>query len=319
MKLWMVVCLLPSLCLAQPDFRADVRLVNVSFSVRDSRGSLVTGLTRDDFELLEDGVPQKIAFFARSQDVPLTLGLVVDISGSQGSFLKPHEKDLRTFLHAALAPQDRAFLVCFANHIRLVADYSKPDRDLAAALMGFDRLRDVTEYPELGPKEIRTAGTAFYDAIYYATVQMLANAEGGRKALVIFSDGEDNSSAHHMLDAIETAQTNNVLLFCVRYTEVHNQRPNARNKYGASVMARIARETGGVDYDARERALAEDFKEIGDQLRSAYDLGFHSSHPASDDTFHKISIRPKDTSLTVRAKTGYYAPGKSSSLNGHFN
>jgi len=252
-------------------------------------------------------VPQKIAFFARSEDVPLTLGLVVDISGSQGSFLKPHERDLRTFLHTALAPPDRSFLLCFANHIRLVADYSTPDRDLAAALMGFDRLKDVSEYPELGPKEIRTAGTAFYDAVYYATVQMLANTEGRRKALVIFSDGEDNSSAHHMLDAIEAAQTANVLLFCVRYTEVHNQRLTSRNKYGMSVMARIAKETGAADFDAREQGLAENFKAIGEQLRSAYELGYHSTNSADDDTFHKISIRAKDASLTVKAKTGYYA------------
>jgi Ca-activated chloride channel family protein len=307
MKLWMAACLIPSVCFGQAAYRADVHLVNISFSVRDSQGKLVTHLTQDDVEVLEDGVPQKIAFFARSEDVPLTLGLVVDISGSQGSFLKPHEKDLRTFLHAALAPNDRAFLLCFANHLRLVADYSKPDRDLAAALAGFDRLKDVSAYPELGPKEIRTEGTAFYDAIYYATVQMLANAEGGRKALIVFSDGEDNSSAHHMLDAIEAAQTDNVLLFCVRYTEIKNDRLTARNKYGMSVMARIAKETGGADFDAREKGLAEDFKEIGEQLRSAYELAYHSTNTASDDTFHKISIRPKDASLTVRAKTGYYA------------
>src|ERR1017187_3935869 len=307
MKLWTVVCLIPSLCLGQTAFRADVHLINVGFSVRDSPGKFITNLTQDDFEVLEDGVPQKIAFFARSVDVPLTLGLVVDISGSQGSFLKPHEKDLRTFLRAALTPKDRAFLMCFGNHLRLVADYSTPERDLAAALAGFDRAKDVSAYPELGPKEIRTAGTAFYDAIYYASVQMLANAEGGRKALIIFSDGEDNSSAHHMLDAIEAAQTDNVLLFCVRYTEIRNDRLTARNKYGASVMARIARETGGADYDAREKGLVENFKEIGEQLRSAYELGYHSSNTSTGDTFHKISIRVKDASLTVRAKTGYYA------------
>jgi Ca-activated chloride channel homolog len=310
MKLGMAACLIPSLCLCQTAFRTDVHLVNLGFSVRGSQGKMVTGLTKDDFEVLEDGAPQKIAFFAPSQDVPLTLGLVVDISGSQGSFLKPHEKDLRTFLHAALAPNDRAFLLCFGNHLRLVADYSTPDRDLAAALMGFDRLKDVSAYPELGPKEIRTAGTAFYDAIYYATVQMLANTEGGRRALIVFSDGEDNSSAHHMLDAIEAAQSNDVLLFCVRYTEVKNQRLNARNKYGTSVMARIAKETGGADFDAREKGLAENFQQIGEQLRSAYELAYHSSNTSADDTFHKISIRAKDASLTVRAKTGYYARGR---------
>jgi len=306
----MAACLIPSICLGQPAYRADVHLINIGFSVRDAQGKLVTDLTRDDFEVLEDGVPQKIAFFARSEDVPLTLGLVVDVSGSQGSFLKPHEKDLRTFLRAALAPKDRAFLLCFGNHLRLVADYSTPGRDLAQALAGFDHVKDATAYPELGPKEIRTAGTAFYDAIYYSSVQMLANTEGGRRALIVFSDGEDNSSGHHMLDAIEAAQTNNVLLFCVRYTEVKNERLNARNKYGMSVMARIAKETGGADFDAREKGLAENFKEIGEQLRSAYELAYHSSNTASDDTFHKISIRAKDASLTVRAKTGYYARGR---------
>jgi Ca-activated chloride channel family protein len=307
MKSWTTLALIPAFCFAQPAFRTDVHLVNVGFSVRDSQGKFITNLTQDDFEVLEDGVPQKIAFFAKSVDVPLTMGLLVDLSGSQGSFLKPHEKDLRVFLHTALAPKDRAFLLGFGNHLRLIADYSTPDRDLAAALAGYQRLNDTSAYPELGPKEIRTAGTAFYDAIYYASTQMLANAEGGRKALLIFSDGEDNSSSHHMLDAIEAAQSNNVLLFCVRYTEVRDHRLNSRNKYGTSVMARVAKETGGADYDAQEKGLVENFKQIGEQLRSAYELGYHSTAPAIDDTFHKISIRAKDPGLTVRAKTGYYA------------
>jgi Ca-activated chloride channel family protein len=310
MKLWSLIaalCLVAVLGFAQAEFRTDVHLINIGFSVRDSQGKLVTNLTQDDFEVLEDGVAQKISFFARSADVPLTLGLIVDMSGSQGSFLKPHQRDLHTFLQTALGARDRAFLLCFGNHLRLVADYSTPERDLARALAGYEQVKDTSAYPELGPKEIRTAGTAFYDAIYYSSIQMLAKVEARRKALIIFSDGEDNSSAHHMLDAIEAAQTNDVLLFCVRYTQIENHRLNSRNKYGTSVMARIAKETGGADYDAREKGLAENFKQIGEQLRSAYELGYHSSNPALDDTFHKISIRPKDPALTVRAKTGYYA------------
>jgi Ca-activated chloride channel homolog len=306
-RFWAAVLLFPSLCLGQAQFRADVHLVNVGFSVRDGGGKLVTSLTQDDFEVYEDGVRQNIAFFARSVDVPLTLGLVVDVSGSQGSFLRPHEKDLRTFLRTALTPKDRAFLLCFGNRLRLVADYSSPERDLASALTRFDRIKDPSEYPELGPREIRLAGTAFYDAIYYSSVQMLANTEGRRKALVIFSDGEDNSSAHHMMDAIEAAETTDALLFCVRYTEIQNQRLTSRNKYGISVMARIAKETGGADFDAQGRGLAEDFRQIGEQLRSAYELAYHSTNTSADDTFHKILIRPKDANLTVRAKTGYYA------------
>jgi Ca-activated chloride channel homolog len=302
-----IVLALLAPCGAQTQFRADVRLVSVGFSVRDSQARFVTTLGADDFEVTEDGVPQKISFFARSVDVPLTLGLVVDISGSQASFVRAHEKDLKSFLHAALGARDRAFLMCFANRLRLVTDFSPPGKDLGAALEGFIDAKSKSLYPELGPDEIRTAGTAFYDAVYYSTTQMLARSEGQRKALVIFSDGEDNSSAHHMLDVIEAAQFNNVLLFPVRYTEIRDHRLSARNKYGTSVMARIAKETGGADFDAREISLQEDFRQIGEQLRSAYELSYHSSNPSMDDTFHKIVIRPRQPGLTLRAKSGYYA------------
>jgi Ca-activated chloride channel family protein len=91
---------------------------------------------------------------------------------------------------------------------------------------------------------------------------------------------------------------------------MRNQRLTSRNKYGASVMTRIAAETGGADFDAREKSLASDFEQIGEQLRSAYELAYHSSNTSGADTFHKISIRPKDASLTVRAKTGYYTRGQ---------
>lgn len=295
-------------CLAQ--FRSEVHLVNVAFSVRDPQGRLVTTLTQDDIEIVEDGVPQKIAFFARSQDVPLNLGLVVDISGSQGAFVKQHHQDVRKFLSEVLRDQDRAFLVCFANNPRLVSSFSSSGKKLVDALEGFQQLRDKSPFPMLGFPELRTGGTSFYDAIYYSSVQMLASIENGRRALVIFSDGEDNSSAHHEMDAIEAAQSNDVLLFPIRYTEVRNGRPNARNKYGTSIMERIARETGGADFDAQARELADHFKEIGDQLRLAYEVGYHSSNPVSDDSFHKLKVRLREglpPGLTVRSKTGYYA------------
>jgi Ca-activated chloride channel homolog len=306
MKLWPAALLLTTLGLAQTSFRTDVHLINVGFSVRDPQGKFLTSLTQDDFEILEDGVPQKIAFFAKSADVPLTLGLVGDMSGSQGKFLKEHEKDLRNFLRAALAPKDQAFLLAFRNQLRLVTDFSTPDRDLAKALEGYRHLKDTSAYPELGPVEIRTGGTALFDAIYYSSVQMLARTESSRRALIVFSDGEDNSSAHHELEAIEAAQSNNATLFCVRYTESEG-RLNSRNKYGASIMARMALETGGTDYDAQAKGLDEHFKAIGEQLHSSYELGYHSTDTKVDDTFHKITIRAKDPNLTVRAKTGYYA------------
>jgi len=305
MKGWLVL-LLPAMCAAQATFRTDVRLVNVSFSVRDGGGRLVEHLTQDDFEVLEDGAPQKMAFFARSTDVPLSLGLVVDLSGSQASFVKAHQKDLRIFLDRVLTTQDRALLVCFGNAPRVITEFTASGKELVAALEGYQGVRDRGMYPLLGPPEIRVGGSAVYDGIYHTVNQMLAPVERGRKALVIFSDGEDNASAHHMLDVIEVAQNHNVLLFGIRYTEVHNGRFNSRYKYGTSVMERIARETGGADFDAREKDLAEHFKQIGDQLRSAYELGYHSTNPG-DSTFHKLTIRVKQPGLTVRAKTGYYS------------
>src|SRR5258708_37311428 len=108
MKLPVMVCLaaiaVPLVCAPQDPapIRVDVSLVNVGFSVRDEKGNLVTNLTQDDFEITEDGVPQKISFFARSTDVPLTLGLIMDVSGSQQSFVNPHHNDLQAVLKTVL-------------------------------------------------------------------------------------------------------------------------------------------------------------------------------------------------------------------------
>ena len=312
MKLPPVVCLavlaLPLVCPAQAPapIRVEVSLVNVGFSVRDQKGNLVTNLAQDDFEITEDGVPQKISFFARSIDVPLTLGLIMDVSGSQQSFIKPHHNDLQTFLKTVLQPQDRAFLVCFGNNLRLMSDHSNSARELVDSLREFERGKRIDDFPIIGPREHRVLGTAFYDAIFYSSTQMMQNIERGRRALIIFSDGEDNSSAHHMMEAIEAAQANDVLLFTIRYTETRDGRLNARNKYGISIMERIARETGGADFDGTGKGLLNGFRQIDEQLRSSFELAYHTNNPPGDKTFHKIVVKPKQPGLTVRAKTGYY-------------
>jgi VWFA-related protein len=306
----LVVCLLwCGAALAQDlaPIHVDVGLVNLGFSVRDASGRLVTDLTREEIEIAEDGVPQKISFFARSTDVPLNLGLVMDVSGSQESFLKPHLKDLQAFLKNVLRPQDRAYLMAFGNRLTLVRDYTSSANDLAGALDYYQHSRNRGEYPIVGPRETRVLGTAFYDAVYYGSTQMMQNIDRGRRALILFSDGEDNSSAHHMLEAIEAAQANDVLLFAIRYTDAHNGQLNARNRYGKGVMERLARETGGADFDAQEGGLVESFRQIGETLRSSYELAYHTTNPPGDKTFHKIAIRVKREGVTVRAKTGYFS------------
>lgn len=310
MKLWVLVCLLlGSVAAAQEpaSIRVDVGLVNVGFSVRDAAGKLITDLTRDDVEITEDGMAQKISFFARSADVPLNLGLVMDMSGSQHAFLKPHMHDVQSFLKSVLRTQDKAYLMAFGNRLTLVSDYTGSAKLLMESLEEYRNPKSRIEYPSVGPRELRREGTAFYDAVFYGSTLMMQNIERGRRAVIIFSDGEDNSSAHHMLDAIEAAQANDVQLYCIRYTEdARDGRLTARNKYGTSVMARIARETGGADFDGRGKGLVDSFREIGEQLRSGYELGYHTSNPPGDQTFHKITVRVKRPGAVVRAKTGYF-------------
>jgi Ca-activated chloride channel family protein len=284
--------------------RVNVNLVNVAFSVRDAGGSLIDNLTSDDFEVVEDAAPQKIAFFAKSIDVPLTLGLIVDASGSQDHFTRKHDQDLQVFLNDVLGPRDRAFLVGFGNHIRLVCDFSRSGQQMMGAWKAYNK--DTQRFPELGPNEKRDLGTAFYDSIYYPATEKLAN-ESGRRALLLFSDGEDNSSSHDMMTAIETAQSANVLIFAIRYTEKEHGKLTARNQYGIRVMDRIAKETGGMHIDAEQTDPHTYFRRIADELRTSYELGYYPTNERKDDAFRKVVVRAKRTGLVVRSKTGYFS------------
>jgi Ca-activated chloride channel family protein len=287
-----------------PPLRVDVRLVNISFSARDGSGRLDASLGKSDVEAFDDGVPVKVAFFAKGTELPLSLGLLVDASGSQEKFFKRHQRDLEKFLASVLRPADRAFLVCFGNHLRLASDFSSSAADIGDAIRRFDH--DRGRVPEIGPRESRERGTAFYDAIYYATMDKLAGTENDRRALIILSDGEDNSSERNLLDAIEAAQRENVLVYAIRYTGSPHGSLTARNKYGIRVMQRIARETGGADFDAQQTDLNEAFRHIGEELRSSYEIGYYPATPG-DGTFHKLVVRCARPGITIRTKTGYFA------------
>ena len=295
---------LSSTAAAQNVFHVSVNLVNLGFVARDSQGKLVPNLTADDIELFEDAVPQKIHSFAKSTDLPLTLALIVDASGSQDHFGKQHQKDVEVFLKEVLRPQDRVFLVCFGNHLRLVSDYTNSPEQV---LENYERYSKGKEkFPEIGPKEDRDLGTAFYDSIYYAVTEKLAQAEG-RKAILMFSDGEDNSSSHNMMTTIETAQAENVPVYTIRYTETKRGKLTARNKYGISVMDRIAKETGGLHINAEKTDPQTYFAQISEELRTSYDIGYYPTNKAKDDSFRKVVIRPKIEGVTIRAKTGYFS------------
>jgi Ca-activated chloride channel family protein len=288
----------------QEPIRVKVNLVSVAFVARDANGALVNNLTQEDVEVLEDAIPQKIAFFSRSADVPLTLGVVVDASGSQDHFSKQHKNDLEVFFKDVLGPKDRVFLVGFGNHIRLVSDFSQSGEDLLEQWKQYQK--STGRFPELGPREDRDLGTAFYDSIYYSVTEKLAQ-ENGRRAILLFSDGEDNSSSHNMMTAIETAQSENVVVYAIRYTDKEHGKLTARNKYGTSVMDRVARETGGAHIDAEMTDAHVYFRQIAEELRTSYELGYYPTDPLKDDSFRKIVIKSKREGIKVRAKTGYFS------------
>src|SRR5215467_1013568 len=155
-----------------PAIHSKVNLVNVAFTARDSLGALLSTLTANDVQIFEDGAEQKIAYFAKSSDVPLTLGLIVDASSSQERFSKQHEKDLAVFLKNVLGPKDRAFLLCFGNHLRLVSDFTQSGPEMMEFLKRYEK--DSGDFPEIGEKEKRDLGTAFYDSLFYSIAEKLA-------------------------------------------------------------------------------------------------------------------------------------------------
>lgn len=292
-----------------PTFKNEVHLIDFTFSVRSENGTLAGGLTRDDFQITEDGVPQKIAFFGRENDLPLTLGLIVDVSDSQSKFIKRHHKDIGKFLSTVLGPNDEAFTICFGNHLRLTNDASSSIPEIMDGLQRFDK--GDRNFPELAAEDKREAqsggGTALYDAIYYSVQQKLAGTSGRRRALILFTDGEENASAHDLLDAIGGAQDADTLIYAIRYTEGSERKLTPHSRQGIAALHHLSSETGGSDFDALHTDMSEAFELIAQELRSLYSVGYHSTHRVRDGAFHKVVITTTDPSYKVRARTGYYA------------
>jgi Ca-activated chloride channel family protein len=292
-----------------PVFQSETHLIDSTVSVHDAQGGLVLDLKQDDLAVIEDGVPQTIQFFSRAEQLPLSIGLIIDSSGSQEKFIKEHEHDIAQFLRQTLAPEDKAFAVCFGNHLRLVSDWTSgsPSDQVAilAALHSFDK--GNLDFPEIGPKVDRDLGTALNDAVFYGTTEKMAGIERRRKVLVVFSDGEENSSEHDLIDAIEAAQDANVLVYAIRYTELSHGKMNARDRYGMRELDHLTAQTGGKTYDAHAMKVSQAFAEISGELRSLYAVAYHSTNAAHDGTFRKVVIQAKRPGIVLRARAGYYA------------
>jgi Ca-activated chloride channel homolog len=267
-----------------------VNLVSDLFTVTNKKGRLIPNLTRDDFEVYEDGTPQKIALFGQQANLPLRIGILIDTSNSVRPRLEFEKDSAIDFLNAVLRPgHDQVYLVSFDVEPVLLADYTDD----------VDKLSDAIRSLAAG------GGTGLFDALYYACQQKMMhfppNPPYIRRVLIILSDGEDNESQHSMEEALAMAQRAEAIMYCISTNR------SGITERGDKVLKYFAKQTGGNAFFPFEASdLAGAFKSIAIELRSQYYLAYYSN--AHDGAFHHIRIKPLEKGLRIEAKAGYFAP-----------
>jgi VWFA-related protein len=292
-------------------FKAEVNVVNLFYNVKDKHGMLIPGLTKNDFEVFEDGKPQTIKYFSAESNQPLTLGIMIDTSASQTRVLDIEQEACVQFLKAVLRDKDLAFVINFDVDVDLDQDFTNNIRDLAHALNKMQINAGMGGGPPGlggGPVPTTPRGTLLYDAIYLGADEKLKN-EVGRKAMIIFTDGEDQGSRLRIQDAIEAAQKADTICYVILIAD--------RGFYGGfgysgdSEMHKLAEATGGrlIEVGNKQDKLKSAFDQIQNELRSQYNIGYSPSNNKLDGTYRKIQIKTKGD-YKVQARQGYYAIAK---------
>jgi VWFA-related protein len=289
--------------------KVNVRVVQLFFNVKDKKGALIPNQTKDDFDIFEDGKPQTIKYFAAESNLPLTLGILIDSSGSQMRVLEMEKEVGGGFLSQILRPNDEAFVIGFDVNVDLLQDFTNDVRRLKA---GLNKARINTGggggIPGLGGGPIPTSnprGTLLYDAVYLAAHDELSH-EVGRKAMILLTDGEDQGSQLRIQDAIEAAQKSDSICYVLLIAD--------RGFYGGfgysgdSAMKKLANETGGrvIEVGNKFDKLRDAFDEIARELRSQYNIGYTPTNSKLDGTFRKIELHSKQ-GYKIQSRTGYYA------------
>jgi VWFA-related protein len=306
----------PALLRAQQGlkFAVEVKVVNVLATVRNKRQEIVRDLAREDFILEEDGRAQTIRYFSQESDLPLTLGLVVDTSGSQWQLLDAERAASRRFLEQVLREEiDRAFVMRFDRDVDLLGDLSSSRAALQAALDQLDASDTPgwrAHHPSV-PPAYRFWRTALYDAVAVASRDLLMK-QPGRKALVVLSDGVDNVSAAKPEEAIRSAQMADALVYSILYADplaYSGRGINPRNR-GVEVLRRLSKETGGSYFEiGRTQRLDKVFGQIERELRSEYSLGYISDRVDTAPQYRKIRLSTRRDGLLVQARDGYFVSG----------
>jgi VWFA-related protein len=297
----------------EPVIKVDVSIVNILCSVHNKSNGLVGNLEKKDFQILEDGKAQEIKYFTRETDLPLTIGLLVDTSGSQERLLEPERRAASQFFSKVLRPKDLAFLMQFGAEAELLQDDTSSPKLL---MEGLRQLHMSVPVGGLHPGPVPTrqsqAGTILFDAVYLAADEKL-KGEVGRKAMVLITDGVDTGSRYSIAKAIEAAQKADSIIYSIDYED--------RAAYGGGFgtislgggggerdLGRMSNETGGRVFKVdRKNSLDDIFREIQEEMRSQYAIGYTSTNPKKDGSYRKIEIKVGEKDYKVQARKGYYA------------
>ena len=294
--------------------KLNVNLVDVFFTVKDKQGNLVPHLTRDDCTVLEDKQPQKLKSFVAETNQPLTLGILLDTSGSQQRVLSLEQEVGSQFLERVLRKMDEAFLLSFDVNVDLLQDYTNSPRLLTRAMnkaeINTAGGNGAAGIPGAGggtvPVYGTPKGTLLYDAVYLASNEKL-NQETGRKAMILLTDGEDEGSRYKISEAIAAAQRSNAIVYVILIAD--------RGFYGGlgysgfSAMKKMTEETGGrlIDVGNNGKKLEAAFQQIEDELRTQYVASYTPSNTKLDGTFRRLSVECRGDGLKVQTRKGYFA------------
>ena len=273
--------------------KVDVSVVNVLCTVHDKRGKLVKDLRREDFQVFENGRRQEIRYFASDTDLPLTVALLVDVSGSVRDFVDKEKGAALQFLESVLKPTDHALLLGFSSTIVLWQDFTSSRDFLRMALA---RLRPIPFHglPAEGPMP----STLLYDAVDQTANDRLKRVPG-RKVMIVVSDGLDNGSRNHANEAVASLESTNTIFYGICY----------QGKFpGCSFLKELSDPTGGRMFEAGKKLpLSQIFQIIEEEMRSQYAIGFAPSNRARDGAFRKLQVKVQRKGFEVRARKGYYA------------
>ena len=285
-----------------PTFSTEIKVVNILATVRNKAGALNSSLNQDDFVLAEDGRPQAIRYFARESDLPLTLGLLVDTSGSQRKVMAAERGASMRFLDSVIRDnKDQVFIMQFdsAVQMRQSLTYSVGQLEDALAYVDTETMRQL--------RIQHGGGTLLYDAVARASDDVMKK-QNGRKALIILSDGVDIGSYGTLKDAIEAALRADTLIYSILYSDSGAYGIFGGGADGRHVLQTLSNETGGTFFEVtKKQPLDEVFRILEAELRTQYNIGYVSDKPATISGFRAIQLTVKQKGLTVQARRQYWA------------